>query len=130
MWREVLVIAAHELGKRHWRVDVIERGGAAAGLRHPVADANPLRHVGTDDGDIGVAYLASEPLLELLHALIELRTSARRVRQVAVARVPGLVALEEEHVVPAADEVAHEPAIGRRVPVAPRARDRQPDDDD
>src|SRR5206468_7154519 len=38
--------------------------------------------------------------------------------------------LEEQHVMPTANQFAHQSAIRRRVAVAPGARDRQADDDD
>src|SRR5439155_20312891 len=53
-----------------------------------------------------------------------------RLDEIAVPGVPRHVALEERHVVAAAGQLADQPAVGRGVTVAPRGRDRQPQDRD
>ena len=52
--RQILVLAAAELGQRDRRVDVVEGLDAAGGGADPVADRHALRHVGADDHRVGV----------------------------------------------------------------------------
>jgi hypothetical protein len=63
--RDVLEIAALQLGEGDGRVDVVKGGEATRRRRHPVSDGHPFGHVGTDDHGIGTAHVRGETLFEL-----------------------------------------------------------------
>src|SRR5204863_10100482 len=67
---------------------------------------------------------------ELIQRLVQPRAAVRRIGQVAVACVPLGIALEEQDVVSAQRERAHERTVGGRVTVPPRRSNRQSEDDD
>ncbi len=120
-----------ERGQRDRRVDVVERREAARLAEQPIRDGNPFRHVRPEHDGIGVAdRAAANRDAKFLPIAIDARAPVRRVRQVAVLRVPRLVALEEQDVVASGGQLADESAVGRRVAVAPRRRDRQPEEHD
>ena len=98
--REILEIAALELGERHGRVDVVEGRHAARGGLRPAADRDAVRHVGADDHGVRLRDGAAMAL-ELGDAAVEVETAERRIDQVAVVGVPGRLALEEQDAVPA-----------------------------
>jgi hypothetical protein len=127
---QVLVVAAGDARQGHRRVDVVEGLDAIGLLLHPVAHAHAVGDVRADDHEIGRPHFVEIALLQFLDAAIEARGAIGRIGEITVRCVPGLVALEEQHFVPAPDQFAHQPAVGGRVAVAPGGRDRQPEDDD
>jgi hypothetical protein len=68
---------------------------------------------------VGIAHGLPMPFAQLLEAAVQHRRAVGRIRQVAAGRVPGLVALEEGHLVAAPGEFAHQAAERRRMAIAP-----------
>ena len=102
--REVLVVAARELGERHRRVDVVEGGGAAR--RFAARDARPRRPPARRSRRSPRRPRRSrrDAPREAVEVRVEREAAEVRVGQVAVRRVPGHVALQEQHLVAARRE--------------------------
>jgi len=77
-----------------------------------------------DEGP-GLPREPREALGEVGEALVEVDLGVGRALQISMARVEGEIPLEERDLVPARREVLEEAAVGGRVPVAPRGRDRE-----
>src|SRR5918993_5392219 len=77
-----------------------------------------------------MADVAGEAVAELVDASVHNGSPVRRYRHVPVLGIPRLVALEEQHVVPAGGHLPHQRAVRGRVSVAPRRRDREAEDDE
>src|SRR4051812_30766723 len=69
------------------------------------------------------------PSFELVERIIQPDFAARRPGIVAIVRVPGDIALEEQRSITEAGEPAKEAAIRRRMAVAPRRRDGEAEHD-
>src|SRR5215212_1435961 len=130
MRREVLEIAARELRQRDRRVDVVERGQSFRGFGDPFAYFHAVRHVRADDDQIGVADVPRVAMLQLREPAVNARLAIRRRGEIAIVRVPRRVALEKENVMPPLRQLAHQPAIRRRVAIAPTRGDGEAEDDD
>ena len=74
----------------------------------------------------GEVRIGGQPVLRLR----EEQWRTLRGREVAVRRVPGHVALQEQHLVAAPHQLAHQAAVGGGVAVAPGGGDRQAENDD
>ncbi len=125
--RDVTGIAVAQLRQRHRRIDVVERRHARGVRDHPLSHHDAVRHVGTHDDCVGRAHLVEETG-KLVQARIQAETRARQFVQIAIFRIPRHVAFDEVHVVAAPHEFTHQPAIGRRVAVAPRGREGETED--
>jgi hypothetical protein len=128
--RQILVIAARELGERHRRVDVVERDHARGGRLHPTRDRHAVRHVGADHHDVRVRHRSREASPQLGEIPVERDPAPARARQVAMRAVPGHIALEESDGVAACRQRREQRAPGRGVAVPPGRGDRETKDRD
>jgi hypothetical protein len=117
--------ASLQRGQRHRRVDVVKGGAAASEPQHDIHHRGSVRHIRPDDDEIRFLDIRRIHALELRGLVVEPRAAVRRLRQIAVVRVPRSIPLQEQHIMTARGEAPDEGAICRRVSVAPGRRDGQ-----
>jgi hypothetical protein len=122
------VVAARQLGQRHRRVDVVEAGGATRMGLHEAAHRDAIGHVGADHHRVGAGDLAA-PVLQCREAVVEFEAAEIGVGQVAVRGIPGHVAFQEQHLVPARGEGGEQRPEGGRMAVAPGGGQAETEDD-
>jgi hypothetical protein len=88
-------------------IDVVESRYAAGAFNHPLANSDPLGHIGANDDQIRSANRGGEALFQIPNAFVNNRAAERRTGKVARRFVPGRVPLQEEHFVAAGDQLPH-----------------------
>jgi hypothetical protein len=88
--------------------------------QHGVGDVDTLRHVGAHDHELRIGDVAAMHARQVVQVVVHADAAVGRPDQVAVLRIPGRVALEEQHLVAARRKGAHQRAVCRGVTVAPR----------
>jgi hypothetical protein len=84
-----------ERGEGDGGVDIVEGDDAPRRLAHPGGDRDPVRDVGADDHEVGVANFTAPAPPQLPDPIVERHRAERWPAQVAVGAIPRLVALEE-----------------------------------
>ena len=72
-------------------------------------------------------YLVPVFIFEFFDRLIELRSTERRLWQIAVFGVPRLVSFQEQNVVPALTQTSNQRPVSDSMSITPGRSDRQPE---
>src|SRR5215469_14042389 len=130
-WKEVSGRArAPQMADRDRCIDVVEGFDPVFGIQHLVQCGNPVRYVGTDDGDVGIAQLGAHLEPNILPAFKDPDLAVRRSRQIAIAPIPFLVALKKNNAVTTAMQRLAQGAKCGGMPVAPGGSDGESEDGD
>ncbi len=121
--------ASAQAVERHRRVHVVERAYPRTGVEDQLRGGRSVRAEARADRHVRLRQLPPRPRRDLGERAIQMQARAIvQPPQIARIRVVGNVSLEEGNRMAAPCERTHQRTPERRVPVAPRRGDRQPED--
>jgi hypothetical protein len=128
--RQIVLVAAMQLGDRDRRIDVIKGDRAAPDIEKPAQHPRALRNERTEDDRVRLLDQRAETLLEIVQPGVQEDLAQRRRQRIASRGIPGHVAFQEGDRVSQPTQLLDESAIRGRVSVPPGRRDGQTEDDD